>query len=102
MTGKPGEFILASERMVRGMMRYHISLEQRVMQRGPVVCVTSVHASELEMTGMTVIVVRLAIYPTAVWKDMSECTFDSKLAVALSKAISYPSRSGKKNPLKYL
>lgn len=98
MTGKAEEFVLASERMVRGMMRYHIGLEQRVMQRGPVVCVTSVHASELEMAAMAAIIVRLAIYPTAVWKYMSECTFDSKLAVALSKAISYPSRSGKKNP----
>jgi len=57
------------------------------MQRGPVVCVTSVHASELEMTGMIVIVVCWAIYATAVWKDMSKCTFNPKLAVALTKAI---------------
>jgi len=51
---------------------------------------------------MIVIVVRWAIYATAVWKDMSECTFDSELAVALLNAISYPSRSGKKAPPKYL
>jgi hypothetical protein len=80
VAGEPSKVVLTTKRVIRRIGWKHVSLKERVVQRGPVVGVAGIHAPELNVC---IVVEVWAVYPTSIGEDMSESALYPKLAVSL-------------------